>query len=155
ETLSDGTPATVEHDQSIVNSETRLAGELGLTTWLATDVALPFRVFDTHIRYADPSTGQTVQIENPFVHHHNEVPAGPGDPGLGGRLRRPFGGFTRTGRLGTPVPIGSIVPNPFLLGDMGLPHEHTQFGTGTFEPIAGAEAYRTFGSVTVDAYALT
>ena len=38
---------------------------------------------------------------------------------------------------------------------MGIPHEHTQFGTGTFEPVAGVEAYGTFGGVTVDAYFLT
>jgi thiol-disulfide isomerase/thioredoxin len=38
---------------------------------------------------------------------------------------------------------------------MGLPHEHTQFGTGTFEPILGLEAYRAFGGVNVDAYWLT
>jgi thiol-disulfide isomerase/thioredoxin len=116
---------------------------------------LPFRVFDTHIRYLDPSTQQVVQIENPYIHHHNETLVGPGDPWLAARVAVAASGFTFSARLGTTIPIGSTVPNPFLLGDMGLPHEHTQFGTGTFEPIAGVEAYRTFGSVTVDAYWLT
>src|SRR5207249_8155423 len=58
ETLTSGMPATVEHDQSIVNDETRLVGELGLTSWLAGGLVLPFRVFDTHIRYLDPATGR-------------------------------------------------------------------------------------------------
>jgi thiol-disulfide isomerase/thioredoxin len=155
ETLIDGTPAVVEHDQSIINNETRLSGELGIASWLAADVVLPLRVFDTHIRYADPTTGQTVQIENPFLHHHNEVLVGPADPWLVARAATVVGGFTLTARVGTTIPIGSTVPNPFVLGDMGIPHEHTQFGTGTFEPIVGAEAYRSLGGVTVDAYWLT
>ena len=112
-------------------------------------------MFDTHIRYLDPSTGQVVQIQNPFIHHHNEVLVGPADPWLLARFATQASGFTLSARLGTTLPIGSTVPNPFVLGDMGLPHEHTQFGSGTFEPIAGLEAYRTFGGVTVDAYWLT
>jgi thiol-disulfide isomerase/thioredoxin len=145
----------IEHDQSIVNDETRLVGELGLTRWLAFDAVLPFRVFDTHIRYIDPMTGQIVQIENPTLHHRNEVLTGPADPWL--VMRSAFGvrGFTLSGRLGVTIPIGSTVPNPFLLGDMGIPHEHTQFGTGTVEPIVGLEAYRTVRSLTVDAYWLS
>lgn len=153
--MTDGTPATVEHDQSIENTETRLVAELGLTDWLAADVVLPFRVFDTHIRYLDPTTGQVVQIENPTLHHRNEVLVGPGDPWLVGRVATVVHGVTLTARLGSTIPIGGTVPNPFLLGDEGIPHEHTQFGTGTFEPIAGLEGYRTIGGVTVDTYALT
>ena len=155
ETLLDGTPAIVEHDQSIVNSETRLVGELGVTDWLAAGLVLPFRVFDTHIHYLDPSTGDVVQIENPTLHHRNEVLVGVADPWLLARLATVVGGFTMSARLGTTIPIGSTVPNPFLLGDEGIPHEHTQFGTGTFEPIVGIETYRSFGGVTLDAYALT
>jgi thiol-disulfide isomerase/thioredoxin len=154
ETLVDGTPAIVEHDQSIVNSETRLVGELGITDWLATGLVLPFRVFDTHIRYLDPSTGDVVQIENPTLHHRDEVLVGVADPWLLARIARVVHGFTVSARLGTTIPIGSTVPNPFLLGDEGIPHEHTQFGTGTFEPIVGIETYRTFGGVTLDAYFL-
>jgi thiol-disulfide isomerase/thioredoxin len=64
-------------------------------------------------------------------------------------------GFTLSARIGTTIPIGGTVPNPFLLGDMGIEHEHVQFGTGTFVPILGVEAYRRFGGVTVDTYFLT
>jgi hypothetical protein len=155
ETLVGGMPATVLHDQSILNAETRLSGELGLASWLAADLVLPFRVFDTHIHYRDPATGQLVQIENPFLHHRNEVLAGPADPWLLARVATTIARTTFSARLGTTIPIGSTVPDPFELGDMGLEHEHTQFGTGTFEPIAGLEAYRTVGGVTVDLYGLT
>jgi thiol-disulfide isomerase/thioredoxin len=126
-----------------------------VASWLAADVVLPFRVFDTHIHYLDPSTGQVVQIENPTLHHRNEVLVGPGDPWLVARAAVAASGLTVSARVGTTIPIGSTVPNPFLLGDEGIPHEHTQFGTGTFEPILGLESYRTFGGVTVDAYWLT
>ena len=145
----------VEHDQSIVNDETRLVSELGLTSWFAAGLVLPFRVFETRIHYLDPQTGQPVTIENPFIHHHNETLVGLADPWLTGRVATRLGDFTRSARFGVTIPLGSTVPNPFVLGDMGLPHEHTQFGTGTFEPVFGVEGYRTFGGVNVDAYWLT
>ncbi|MBV8756241.1 MAG: cupredoxin domain-containing protein [Deltaproteobacteria bacterium] len=138
-----------------MNSETRLIGELGVTSWLAANVVLPFRVFNTHIRYLDPQTGEPVTIEDPNLHHRNETLVGIADPWLIARAATTAAGFTLGARLGTTLPLGSTVPNPFVLGDMGLPHEHTQFGTGTFEPVAGVEGYRTFGGVTVDAYGLT
>jgi len=37
--------------------------------------------------------------------------------------------------LGTTIPVGNTEDNPFVLGDAGLPHEHIQFGTGTFDPL--------------------
>ena len=116
---------------------------------------LPIRVFDTHIHYRDPATGQIVQIENPTLHHRDEVLVGPADPWLMARVATVVAGVTVTARLGTTLPIGSTVPNPFVLGDEGIPHEHTQLGTGTFEPIAGVEAFRAVGGVTIDAYWLT
>ena len=145
----------VEHDQSIVNDETRLDAELGLTSWLAADAVLPLRVFDTHIRYLDPRTGQVVTIEDPTLHHRNEVLVGPGDPWLLARAAVALPYVTVSARLGTTLPLGSTVPDPFRLGDLGIPHEHTQFGSGTFEPIAGLEGYGTVGGVTLDGYFLT
>jgi hypothetical protein len=57
-------------------------------------------------------------------------------------------------RAGVTLPLGSTVPNPFLLGEEGLPHEHIQFGDGTFDPVAGLTLQRTFGTVTVNAWTL-
>ncbi len=37
--------------------------------------------------------------------------------------------------VGTSIPVGKTEENPYLLGDAGLPHEHIQFGTGTFDPL--------------------
>jgi thiol-disulfide isomerase/thioredoxin len=145
--------STVIHDQDIFNSETRLVGELGVTDWLAIGAIVPFRVFRTSIRYLDESD-QPVEIENPFIHHHNETLTGLGDPWLLARAARTMAGVTLGLRVGTTIPLGRTVEDPFALGDMGLPHEHTQFGSGTFEPVVGGDVSNTFGSVHVDAFAL-
>ncbi|MBL0215345.1 MAG: thioredoxin family protein [Myxococcales bacterium] len=154
ETIVGGAPSTVVHDQTIRNGEARLAAELGVTDWLATGLIFPVRVFNTSIQYLDPS-GQPVQIENPYIHHHDETLIGLGDPWIYGRVARATAGFTLGARLGTTLPLGRTVPDPFALGDQGIAHEHSQFGTGTFTAIAGLEASRQLGPVHVDAALLT
>jgi len=154
ETIVGGAPSTVIHDQTIANGEARLAGELGVGSWLAAGFILPVRLYNTSIRYLDTS-GQQVEIENPFVHHHNDTLTGVGDPWLYGRTATSVGGFVLGGRLGVTIPLGRTVPDPFVLGDMGLPHEHSQFGTGTFGIVAGLDASRMLGGVHVDAGLLT
>jgi thiol-disulfide isomerase/thioredoxin len=153
ETLVGGGPATVVHDQRILNSETRLSADLGLSRWLAIDVDLPLRVYSTSIRYLQ--NGMPVAIENPDLHHRNETLVGPGDPWLVLRARKLVRGFSFGARIGVTVPLGRTVPDPFELGDAGLPHEHSQFGTGTFEPVVGIDAAHSFGRLTFDAFALT
>lgn len=37
--------------------------------------------------------------------------------------------------FGVSLPIGKIESNPYPLGDAGMPHEHIQFGTGSFDPL--------------------
>ena len=145
---------TVVHDQSIVNSESRLVADLGITPWLAAGVIVPVRVFDTNIRYLD-SSGNPVAIENPDLHHHDETLVGLGDPWLVARVARALGGFTLGARGGLALPFGRTEPDPFVLGDMGISHEHSQFGTGTVEPLLGLDAARSFGGVRVDLFVLT
>src|SRR5256885_1847686 len=94
--------STLVPDQNIVNSETRLFGELGLTGWLAADVVLPIRIFHTTIRYLDPS-GQAVAIENPDLHHRNETLTGPGDPWLLARAATRALTFTLGARAGLTI----------------------------------------------------
>ncbi len=149
-----GAASTVIHDQTIRTGEARLAGELGLTSWFAAGLILPVRFYNTSIRYLDPGDHE-VQIENPFIHHHNETLTGVGDPWLYGRAATTIGGTVLGGRLGVSIPLGRTVPDPFVLGDMGVAHEHSQFGTGTFDAIAGLDASRMVGPVHVDATVLT
>jgi thiol-disulfide isomerase/thioredoxin len=144
----------VIHDQDILNSESRLAADLGIAPWFAAGIVVPLRVFSTSIRYLDDS-GRPVMIENPFVHHHNETLVGVGDPWLFGRAAVRRAGFTLGARLGVALPLGRTEEDPFRLGDMGLRHQHSQFGTGAFEPLAGVEASRAFGAVRVELFGLT
>jgi hypothetical protein len=144
----------VIHDQDILNSESRLAAELGIAPWFAAGVVVPLRVFSTSIRYLDDS-GRAVMIENPFIHHHNETLVGVGDPWLFGRAAVRRAGFTLGARLGVALPLGRTEEDPFRLGDMGVAHEHSQFGTGAFDPLAGVEASRAFGAVRVELFGLT
>ena len=142
------------HDQHIFNSETRLVAELGVRSWLAADVVFPVRVFHTTIQYLDPA-GQPVMIENPDLHHRNETLTGPGDPWLLARLATALGGFTLGARAGLTVPLGRTEEDPFVLGDMGVPHEHTQFGSGTVEPVVGLDVARVIGPVRAEVFAVT
>jgi thiol-disulfide isomerase/thioredoxin len=142
------------HDQAIFQSETQLVAALGVRDWLAASVVLPLRVFHTSIDYLG-GDGMPVAIENPAVHHRDETLTGVGDMWLTARARARIGEFALGARLGVTVPLGRTEDDPFALGDMGLSHEHSQFGTGTFAPITGIEAMRAFGPVSLDASVLT
>ncbi|MBA2543445.1 MAG: thioredoxin family protein [Deltaproteobacteria bacterium] len=147
-------PSTVIHDQDIANNESRLVAEIGVAKWLAFGVVIPLRVFDTSIRYLDMS-GQAVDIENPFIHHNNQTLIGLGDPWLLGRFARKLGDFTVGARLGVALPVGRIEEDPFELGDMGLAHEHSQFGAGIVQPLFGFDVSRSFGKLRTELYALS
>jgi hypothetical protein len=59
------------------------------------------------------------------------------------------GRWTIAARGGVTLPLGRTEPNPFALGDLGLPHEHIQFGTGTWDPVVGLAAGRRWGDTTL------
>jgi hypothetical protein len=37
--------------------------------------------------------------------------------------------------FGTSIPVGRTEDDPYVLGAAGMPHEHVQFGTGSFDPL--------------------
>jgi len=37
--------------------------------------------------------------------------------------------------VGTSIPVGKTEDDPYVLGEAGLPHEHIQFGSGSFDPL--------------------
>ncbi len=145
---------TVIHDQRIRTSESRLVAELGITEWFAAGLVIPLRVFDTSITYRDMA-GQAVDIEDPFVHHNNRTIVGLGDPWLIGRFARTARGFALGARVGVAFPLGRTEEDPFELGDMGLAHEHSQFGTGTLQPLIGLDVGRLFGKTRAEVFALS
>ena len=78
---------------------------------------------------------QPYTLVYPDYHHRNETPVHFADPTLSLHLARAGVPWTVAGRVGISVPIGRTEPNPFELGRLGLPHEHFQFGTGTWDPV--------------------
>ena len=139
------------HDQDIYPTELRTVFELGLSQSWGLEVQLPFRVVATRIRFTTPA-GAPYVPQDPDVHHRNETLAGIGDPWLLGRYGTTLAGALITLRAGLSLPLGRTQPNPFTLGDMGLRHQHIQFGTGTFDPVAAADASKSFGALRLAAY---
>jgi len=138
------------HDQHIALSEARLSLDAGLTTRFGASLMVPFRVIDTTIDYRD-GMGDIVQLVTPNIHHRDETLTGLGDPMLLGSFATKY----VTVRAGLSVPLGKTEDDPFQLGDMGLPHEHIQMGTGTVNPVLAAEGGYSFAPWRVGGYAFT
>jgi hypothetical protein len=139
------------HDQNIYPGELRAIAEYGLTRHWGVEAQLPFRVTATTIKYKTLD-GQPYDPLDPGVHHRDETLAGIGDAWLLGRFGFDLASAIVTARGGVTVPLGKTQEDPFVLGDLGIPHEHIQFGTGTFAPVVALDASRTFGRVQVAAY---
>jgi hypothetical protein len=104
----------------------------------------------TRIRFEDLARRPIVVPEGD-IHHRDETLVGPGDPWITAIAGRKIGPWSAAIRGGVTVPLGRTEENPFALGRAGLPHQHIQFGTGTWDPLAGAGAGRRFGAVTATA----
>ena len=104
----------------------------------------------TRIRFEDLAR-QPIVVPGGDIHHRDETLAGPGDPWIMALAGRKIGRWSAAIRGGVTVPLGRTEENPFELGRRGLPHQHIQFGTGTWDPLAGAGAGRRFGAVTATA----
>ena len=122
--------------------------ESGRDTWNVW-FRLPFEVKDQKARIAsvDPATPPDVLRDmQDFndLHHRTEAFSGLADISLlfayseasvfkdGDRL---------TLAIGTTIPVGETVENPLAAGEAGIQHQHIQFGSGTFDPLA--EIYYT------------
>jgi hypothetical protein len=85
------------------------------------------------------------------AHHPTETLEGLGDLTLlAARKRRDLlrHGDVLTTTFGTSIPIGRTEEDPYVLGDAGLPHEHIQFGTGTFDPLLEVHYFAPVGRIT-------
>lgn len=133
EHLPDGSPIEVWHRQQSFIMDMRLALDLGLSNNIGLAVEVPLRLFATSIRYEDLD-GRAVTIANGDVHHRDETLFGFGDPLLGARLGFRFGSWSLGLTAGLRLPVGKTQPNPFTEEAKTKPHQHFQFGTGTFDP---------------------
>ena len=124
-----------EHHVRLGLTHTELTANYGLRPNMQLSIRLPYDVKVMRVRYTlDDGTPYTPPYGE--IHHRNETLRGISDPAL--RLDfAPRPGFILG--IGTTLPFGHIVPDPIALGLEGKPHEHIQFGSGTFQPLLSAQ----------------
>jgi hypothetical protein len=140
------------HDQRLYPLELRLSAEYGLNETFGVELQLPFRIVATSVEYTTPE-GEPYEPLDAGVHHRDETLAGLGDPWLLARAGDFVDRFWLAARAGVSLPLGSTEENPFELGDQGLRHQHIQFGSGTFDPVASLELARSFEGIELQAFA--
>ncbi|MGE0548245.1 MAG: TlpA family protein disulfide reductase [Kofleriaceae bacterium] len=144
----------IVHDQTMLITEGRLALDVGLTKRFAASLMVPVRVISTSIRYLD-EMGSEVSLVRSGIHHRNETLVGIADPLVLGAFTSVFGPVRLTARAGASVPLGRTEEDPFVLGDMGQPHQHIQMGTGTVAPVVALEVARAAGAWRFGGFAFT
>lgn len=140
------------HDQRLYPLELRLSAEYGLRDAFGIEAQLPFRLVGTTVEYTTPE-GASYEPLDAGVHHRDETLAGFGDPWLLVRAGDFVERFWLAARAGVSLPLGRTEENPFELGDRGLRHQHIQFGSGTFDPVAVLELARSFEGIELQAFA--
>ena len=154
EPIPGGGSALVLHDQRILLGETRLGLDVGIARRLGLALTLPLRVFDTEIHYLDAANRDEVAIANPELHHRTQRLVGVGDPWLLLRRSAALGTTMLEARGGVTIPLGKTQEDPFRLGDLGMSHEHFQFGTGTVNIVASLAARHGFGKLALSGFGL-
>ena len=119
----------------------RLRGEYVPTDGLAVSLQLPIQAADVSAHFHDELGEEIESFES--IHHRDEGLVGLGDPELRGLWQAvsPAAGqpWSLQVSLGFTIPLGGTEPDPFVLGRDGQTHQHVFFGTGTFDPVGGAE----------------
>ena len=136
-TLSRGTFRTTHeadppphlHHVSIGITHAEAVADYGLRDDVQLSLRLPYDVKAQRVRY---TTLDGAPFTPPYgdIHHRTETLRGISDPSL--MLERSMRQWVLG--IGTTIPLGHTVDDPVRLGNLGLKHEHIQFGSGTFEP---------------------
>jgi hypothetical protein len=145
--MDDG-PPVAWHVQDITVGDAAFVTEYGIARGLGLSLTAFYRQARTRIRFEDDAR-QKVVAPGGDIHHRDETLDGPGDPWAllvaGGNV----GPWSLAARGGVSIPLGRTEENPFELGRRGLAHQHIQFGTGTWNPMAGVSLGRRLGPVTL------
>ena len=144
----------IVHDQSLVVNETRLGVDYGVNAWLSASLLVPIRVVQTEITYLDMA-GTEVELVRDGIHHRDERVSGLGDPMVMAAASGTTRGVMWSVRGGVTVPLGRTEEDPFALGDMDLAHQHIQLGTGTVNPVLGADVGKRWGAWRLGGFAFT
>lgn len=145
--------ALIWHVQDFTSTETAVTMERGFGRGVGVLALVPFRQVTGRIRFED-AVRQPLPPGTQDIHHRNETLVGLGDAWVLAAASREVGAWSVTGRAGVSVPLGRTEENPFALGREGRTHQHVQFGTGTWDPIAGLMVGRRFGEIAVTASVL-
>ena len=127
----DDDPVPHRHRIELAWWRTELDASMALGDGWGMELYIPFDVKDQKVRFALPNGSS---FDNPAgeIHHRTERLEGLGDIELSGLLEVAEWRFA----LGIGLPTGGIEEDPYELGALGRIHQHIQFGTGTFDPIA-------------------
>lgn len=139
------------HDQMFYVAELRPTLEYQLLEPLSAELQVPLRVSATTVVYRRLD-GTLFEPDYENIHHRNETLIGVSDPWLTARFAHRIDELVVAGRAGITIPLGRTEPDPFELGEQGLPHQHVQLGTGTIIPVLGLELTRSFGPIGARAY---
>ena len=142
------------HDQRFYIGELRPVLGIGITKLFAAELQAPIRLLKTTIVFRRLD-GTPFEPDYENIHHRNETLFGVADPWLLGRATWSVDTFIVTWRGGVGVPLGSTEEDPFARGRAGLPHQHIQFGTGTFYPVLAVDTGLRLGQFALSAYAQT
>jgi thiol-disulfide isomerase/thioredoxin len=140
------------HHTTLLATDVRLFGEYGIAPSLALQAVLPLRIVGTKTRYTD-LLDQPITLDYQNIHHHNETLVGLGDAQLLLHRGVKVFGLALSGRAGVSIPLGVVHEDPYRLGAEGLPHEHIQFGTGTFDPVIALDGNAPIGTFSLAAFA--
>jgi hypothetical protein len=132
------------HDLRIRTADLTLGVQYGFAPGWAAEALVPFRINRQRITFRTME-GIPFTPDPPDYHHTNRTLTGLADPWLLLSTGHTYGRWSLGARAGASLPAGSTVENPFALGELGLPHEHVQFGSGTVQPIASLGVGRAFG----------
>ena len=133
-----------QHHTTLWVTELRLLAEYGLAERVALQASVPLRVVDTQTRYTDLE-GDPIQLDYDNIHHRDETLSRLGDIQVFLRTDLAGAGFLMGARAGASIPTGLVHEDPYRLGAEGKPHQHIQFGTGTFDPVLGLDVARPLG----------
>ena len=121
-----------EHHIKLALLHAELSATYGLRPAFALSLRLPYDVKDQRVRYTTLGGAPFVP---PYgdIHHRTETMRGMSDGDL--LLLWSPSPQWRFG-IGTSLPIGDTVDDPVAAGREGRTHEHLQFGSGVFAPVA-------------------
>jgi len=131
-----------EHEVTLDFSRFELSADYGLGDGWHAWLRVPYDVKRrrARVRATAPATPaeREAQERNLELHHPTETLEGFGDLHLLGVRKARDLLFPRdvlVAAAGTSLPTGRTEEDPYERGRAGLPHEHVQFGTGTFDPL--------------------